>query len=61
MSFRYHYVYYNKVVRNCNFDFVTSVCQQFIAPQRQTKLLTLQLSVQTDKPFTIQVLAENLL
>ena len=60
MSFRYHYIYYNKVVRNCNFDFVTSVGRQFNAPQRQIELLTLQLSVQTDKPFTIQMLAENL-
>ena len=45
MSFRYHYFYYNKVVRNCNFDFVTSVGRQFNAPQKQIELLTLQLSV----------------
>ena len=53
MSFRYHYIYYNKVIRNCNFGLVTSVGRQFNALQRQSELLTLQLSVRTDKPFTI--------
>ena len=60
MSFRYHHIYYNKIVRNCNFNFVTSVGRQFNALQRQNELLTLQISVQTDKPVIIQVFAENI-
>ena len=52
MSFRYHYIYYNKVVRNCTFNIVISVGQQINPLQKQIELLTLQLSVRIDKPFT---------
>ena len=48
MPSRYLYIYYNKIITNVNFDFVTSVGLQFNAPQRQIESLTLQLSVPTN-------------
>ena len=49
MSFRYHYIYNNKSIRNCNFNFVISVGRQMNALQRQIELRTLRISVRTDK------------